>query len=85
MGRIESDELLDAWEWSELGFGKDWASVLSAYGGETQAAELRDATYGGRPLGDEEFVAALEAKAERPLRRQAPGPKPKVRSEAACA
>ena len=84
-GRVESDALTDAWEWSELGFGKDWASVLTAYGGETQASELREATYGGRPLGDEKFIAGLEAKAERPLRRQAPGPKAKARSEAAYA
>ena len=59
--------------------------MLTAYGGETQVAELREATYGGRPLGHEMFVAALEAKAARPLRRQSSGPKPKLRSEAACA
>jgi len=82
---IDFDGLIDAWQWSELGFGEDWASVLAAYGGETQAAQLREATYGGRPLGDEKFVAELEAKSGRPLRRQAPGPKAKPQSEAACA
>jgi len=86
-GVVRSDESLDADKWNELGLGEDWPSVLTAHGGEAQAAELREATYGGRPLGDEEFIAALEAKADRLLRRQTPGPKPKPkpRSEAAHA
>ncbi len=44
---------------------------------------LRDATYGGRPFGDDKFVAEMENKLRRPLRKRLPGPKPKALSASA--
>jgi hypothetical protein len=44
---------------------------------------LREATYGGRPFGDEKFVAVMEKKANRPLTKGRPGRKPKAAIAAA--
>jgi len=56
----------------------DWAGYLD----DAPPEDLRDAihrhTRTGRPLGSEGFVARLEAVTGRTLRRQKPGPKPKL-------
>ncbi len=73
---LESDPLVDAWAWSEFGLGADWRAALAARSDGDQAAELRRATYAGQPFGDQKFVAEMEQRLNRPLRRRRPGPKP---------
>jgi putative transposase len=73
---IDSDPLLDSWLWQELGLhGQPYD--LSA-GSRKFGAELRDAAQSGLPLGDPAFIAKMERRFTRTLRRQPPGPKPKA-------
>lgn len=71
-----ADRLLDARAWDELGMTADWSERLQAWRDNGRDEALRQATYAGRPFGDESFVAGMEKEAGRPLRRQRPGPKP---------
>lgn len=69
--------LLDQEAWRELCPVNDWGEVLAAAAPEEQLAErLRQATRTGRPLGSPEFISALEARLQRTLTRQKPGPAP---------
>ena len=69
--------LLDREAWSELCPLNDWGEVLAAATPEEQhAARLRQATRTGRPLGSPEFISELEARLQRTLTRQKPGPEP---------
>ena len=77
------DSLLDSWDGEQLGFGADWAERLADLRTADQGDMLRDATYGGRPFGDDKFVAEMENKLRRPLRKRLPGPKPKALSASA--
>ena len=67
--------LLDGDTWLELCPLNDWDEVLAAPTPEVQlAARLRQATRTGRPLGSPEFISELEARLQRTLTRQKPGP-----------
>ncbi len=69
--------LLDQEAWSELCPLNDWGEVLAAAVPEEQhAARLRQATRTRRPLGSPEFISELEARLQRTLTRQKPGPEP---------
>ena len=83
LGRTDSRALLDDWAWNDLGLGADWKECLAAAANPAEEVELRTATYGGRPFGDETFVSEMEQLAGRNLRRQTPGPKPRLRAQAA--
>jgi putative transposase len=74
------DELLD-WPWMEWMEGarlgrwiySDWRSSLLAAERPEELDRMRRATHLGEPLGSEEFVQELEAKAGRRLRVGTPG------------
>jgi putative transposase len=51
----------------------DWRAYLTAGAGEEDAALLRLHERTGRPLGDTRFVARLERRLGRPLRKKPPG------------
>ncbi|HWK45022.1 MAG TPA: transposase [Stellaceae bacterium] len=57
----------------------EWAPFLEGGLAETEAEALRSGERTGRPLGDEAFVAGLEALTGRTLARRKPGRKPRVR------
>ena len=54
----------------------NWRSFLARVIREEDINIFRAHDRTGRPLGDEEFLAALEKDLGRILRRQKPGPKP---------
>jgi putative transposase len=58
-----------------------WRDWLAQGVAEEDAQAIRRATQTGRPLGDEGFVAALEARSGRTLRTRKRGSKPKKNSE----
>ncbi len=64
-------------EWST----NAWRAVLRH--GLSDVGAIREATYGGRPLGSNEFVASLEAGLQRKLTR-GPFGRPKKKQEAAA-
>jgi putative transposase len=65
-----------------LGRVEDWRAFLLGRL-ESESVELIEAhARTGRPLGGEGFVARLESKLKRTLRRGRPGPKPKVKGRA---
>jgi putative transposase len=53
-----------------------WRGFLARPIPEEDIKLLRSHEHTGRPLGDEEFLATLEQRLGRILRRQKPGPKP---------
>jgi putative transposase len=57
LGGPDPMRLLDlaGWDWTP----DDWAGILRS--GAEETAAIREATYGGRPWGADEFVARLEA------------------------
>ena len=58
-----------------LKLAPDWRRLLTGAIGEEELQVLRAHERTGRPLGDEKFLARLEKKLGRILRRQKPGPK----------
>ncbi|MEX2299898.1 MAG: transposase [Bryobacterales bacterium] len=73
--------LLDSWEWSELDPGAEWAEFLAARTlGLAEAMALREATYSGRPLGEEAFVSRLETELGRSLQAKPRGRPPQSQS-----
>ena len=74
-GGVETDG------WAKCWTPQEWAQVLSA--GEERTAAIRDATYGGRPLGSAEFVGQLEQCLGRSLLRGKPGRPKKAKAAAA--
>jgi hypothetical protein len=69
--------LIDQPAWRELAPLDDRADVL-AISPPAEASwqrRLRAATCSAKPLGSNEFVAEIEARAKRELRRGRPGPK----------
>lgn len=54
---------------------KDWAAYLREENTEAEKKLLRLHARTGRPLGDEKFIAQLEALTGRILKRRKPGPK----------
>ena len=59
-----------------LALAPDWAALLKTGLGDEERAAIRAGERTGRPLGSEDFVAALEKRLARPLARRKPGPKP---------
>jgi len=59
----------------------DWAEFLAAGLTPETLAAIRSGERTGRPLGSKSFVADLEQNLSRPLARQKPGPKRKIREE----
>ena len=55
----------------------DWRAFLAGGLDEADLAAIRKHERTGRPLGSDAFLARLERKLGRPLRRGKPGPKPK--------
>ena len=72
---------LDFGDWSEICSANDWGVALAD--GADLTDEIRAATRSGNPFGDDHFVAELEQRAGRSLRRKPPGPPPKSRSAGA--
>ena len=72
---------LDFGDWSEICSANDWGEALAD--GADLTDEIRAATRSGNPFGDDHFVAELEQRAGRSLRRKPPGPPPKSRSAGA--
>lgn len=69
----KNDSLLsDNYMLSEI---EDWASYLREENTQTEQKSLRLHARTGRPLGDETFLARLEAITGRILRKRKPGPK----------
>ena len=82
-GDAMSDRLIDPGEWHRMGLASDWEQRLRAESTGEGAAEVRQATYSGLPLGDEQFIEQMEARQGRRLRPLPPGPAPKVLKSAA--
>jgi len=55
----------------------NWREFLRAEEDEDEVETLRRHLRTGRPLGDPGFLARLESRLDRVLRRQPPGPRPK--------
>jgi len=53
----------------------NWMDFLATGAAEDEVTALRRHERSGRPLGREPFVAAIEGRLGRPLRRGKPGPK----------
>jgi hypothetical protein len=60
-----------------LAMAEDWRGLLRSAVCEEELRRFRQGERTGRPLGDDEFLARLEAQLGRVLRRQKPGPKKK--------
>jgi putative transposase len=73
--RGEDDKLVKSAPLLEL--AGDWRAFLEGGVQEGELALLRRHERTGRPLGSEKFIARLERRLGRPLRRRKPGPKPK--------
>lgn len=54
-----------------------WPEFLDGGLEAAELEELRGRENTGRPAGSKQFIAALEARLARPLRRRKPGPKPR--------
>jgi putative transposase len=63
-----------------LAMVRDWRRYLSDPDDEQTGQTFRRHGSTGRPLGDESFLARLEATIQRVLRRRKPGPKPKQKA-----
>lgn len=69
-------EWLDQAHWSKCWTPKLWRVALEEGLLEAEIeARLREATLGGRPLGDASFLEDCERRLQRPVQRQKPGPK----------
>jgi len=53
----------------ERGGAATWAELLSSHSSADQITALRKCTYSGRPLGEEQFVSAMEERFPRKWRR----------------
>ena len=74
---LERSPLIDEVSWKKFQGTEDRRAVQAGLVTANASAAIREATYGGRPLGNEAFVNALERQGGRMLRRQKPGPKPR--------
>ena len=81
----EGDDLVDDWAWIELRLGGGWSEVLRAANDQETAERLREATYSGRPFGDEVFVREMERRAGRELRPRRASLKPHAVKAASAA
>jgi len=71
LGAKDRWELLSMRDWLKCWNPEEWSEILN--GGIEENAGIREATYGGWPLGSEEFVGRLEVYLKRRLRRGNPG------------
>ena len=74
---LERSPLIDEAGWSEIQGPQDRRALTAGPVTDQINADIREATYGGRPLGNEALISSLERQAGRILRRRKPGPKPK--------
>ncbi len=74
---FERSPLIDEPAWKKFQGAEESRAVPAQPAAASTNAAIREATYGGRPLGNDAFVSALEPQMGRMLRRQKPGPKPK--------
>jgi len=58
-----------------LGYVGDWSAYLASDVHEQEAALFRRHARTGRPLGSADFIAGLETRLGRFLRKRKPGPK----------
>ena len=65
LGFKESDRLLDLVFWRESGAAESWAESIKIVENEEEQRRLRKATYGGMPLGSEQFVELCKFQGER--------------------
>jgi putative transposase len=85
-GLIAAPEWLETRGWQERYPPMKWKEVLGlGFRHSGDLDRLREATRTGRPFGTDDFVAELEAKLDRNLFPQKPGPKPRVASQEARA
>ena len=75
LGAADPWNILALAHWQLLWTPQQWSDVLRF--GNDEYAAIRQATYGGRPLGSEEFVIRLERFLQRPLKPKPPG-RPKL-------
>ncbi len=66
-GCAKGDGILEMESWSARWSAEGWRSFLAQADSSTELGALRRFTHTGRPLGDPEFVAGLEASLQRPL------------------
>jgi putative transposase len=71
LGGEDAVNLLAQAEWKKCWTSEEWARILDA--GDEQRDEIREATYGGRPLGSSEFVEELEKFRQPRLKKGSPG------------
>ncbi|MEQ1884974.1 MAG: transposase [Bryobacteraceae bacterium] len=71
LGAPDARALLTLASWSNTWKPDEWSAVLHRAERETHA--IREATYGGRPLGSPHFIETLETTLQRPLKRGTPG------------
>jgi putative transposase len=77
LGAWDVRGLLALDDWTKCWSPVDWRLVLQ--GGVEDSVAIREATYGGRPLGSTEFVQNLGRFLQRPLQKRSPGrPKKEV-------
>ena len=72
-GSGEPDACLSMEMWRRQWTPETWRQYLEEGESESELRDLRRSTYTGRPLGSEDFVAALEASTRRRLRAQKAG------------
>ena len=81
-GLIAAPEWLETRGWEDRYPPLRWKEVLGlGFRHSGDLDRLREATRTGRPFGTDDFVAELEAKLDRTLFPQKPGPKPKQASQ----
>jgi putative transposase len=82
LGGEDAMSLLAQEEWKRCWTSDEWARILER--DDEERNDIREATYGGRPLGSSEFVAELEKFLGRRLKKGSPG-RPKNRPTTAAA
>ena len=69
LGARDRSGVLDLGFWQRAGGAATWAELLSGHSSADQITALRKCTYSGRPLGEEQFVSAMEERFPRKWRR----------------
>jgi hypothetical protein len=72
LGGSEAFDLLAMHDWNKCWSAEEWRSYLET-GPQNEDAGIRQATFGGRPFGAEEFIGKLEKYLKRSLRPGLPG------------
>lgn len=71
LGGSEAEGVVAMNDWRRCWTPEEWEAVLSD--GAEEGPSIREATFGGRPLGPDEFVGRLETYLGRQLKRRDPG------------